>query len=74
MNFLKTTLVSFTVALVLVLILSGCSASDDFNAWMGGCLAEGGTVSLVHKGEWSDRYECFRDDQIIQVPGFDEED
>ncbi len=61
------------VAAVLVLFpLSGC-VNDDFNGWLSGCLAAGGHSALTHKGEWSDRYECIKDDAVIVVPGYEGE-
>ena len=65
------------IGAVVVFGLTACGDADGgrFNAWISACMAEGGHVAMTHynggNGDW---YECFRDDQIIQVPGFEDWD
>ena len=49
--------------------LTGCG-NDDFNAWTDACMREGGHIAVTHLGTWSNRYECFKNDEVIVVPGW----
>jgi len=59
------------LAATATLALTGCGSHDEFNGWLSGCLAAGGHASPTHLGEWSNRYECFKDDVVIVVPGYE---
>lgn len=50
--------------------LSGCSG-NDFNAWLDACAREDGHAALTQQGFWSNRYECFKNDEVIVVPGYE---
>ena len=67
----KARLLFITAMLALGITLTGCGTNDDFNAWISGCVAEGGHVALMHSGSMSNHYECFKNDEIIQVPGWE---
>lgn len=56
--------------------LAGCAGNvgehGTWNDWNYKCITEErGTVSITHRGFWSDRYECIRDGEIITVPGYE---
>lgn len=73
MNLIKKAALAALAVLVISLPLTGCASNDEFNGWLSGCLAAGGHASVTHMGEWSDHYECFKDDAVIVVPGYEGE-
>ncbi len=73
MNRIKKAALAVLAALAISLPLSGCGSNDDFNGWLSGCAAAGGHAALMHAGTWESRYECFKDDAVIVVPGYEGE-
>lgn len=71
MNIIRRAALVLVAALTLTLPLTACSNSAEFNDWASDCLAEGGVVGLTHVGEWSNRYECFVDGEIVTLPGWE---
>jgi len=76
MNKLKK--VAAALAAGAALSLTGCGLADNtrFNAWADGCMALGGHIAptSLNADGIPDWYECFKADQIVQVPGFDNEE
>lgn len=54
-----------------VLILAGCGSNDRFNYWIDDCMQMGGHISLTELDPDGDRYECFINDEVVTVPGWE---